>query len=153
MTTLAAYDLFLSIHNLLRWILLISGILAIVFAIKGLSGKTTYGKAENRWRLIFLIMNHSQLLIGLLLYFVLSPITKSAMQNMGAAMKNEALRFWAVEHLTAMVIAVVVTTIGNSRIKKAATDLAKHRTTLIFFGISMLLIVSMIPWDRPIFRF
>lgn len=153
MITLAAYDLFLGIHNLLRWILLISGILAIVFAIKGLSGKTAYGTAEKRWRLIFLIMNHSQLLIGLLLYFVFSPITKSAMQNMGAAMKDEYQRFWAVEHLTAMLIAVIVTTIGNSRIKKAATDLAKHRTTLIFFGISMILILSMIPWDRPIFRF
>lgn len=153
MTILAAYDIFLSIHNLLRWVLLLSGVLAIVFAIKGLAGKQAYGVMDNRWRLIYLIMNHSQLLIGLLLYFVWSPFTKTAMQDMGAAMKNEDLRFWAVEHLTAMVLAVIVTTIGNKRIKKAVNDAAKHRKTLIFFGISLLLILSMIPWDRPFFRF
>lgn len=154
----SAYELFLGIHNLLRWVLLLSGLMAIVLAAKGLSSKSSYGKTENRWRLIFTIMNHSQLLIGLLLYFVFSPVTKAAMSNMGAAMKDASLRFWAVEHFMTMLIAVVLVTIGGSKVKKAASDVSKHKLTLVFFGIAMLLILSMIPWPfganpRPWFRF
>lgn len=153
----SAYEMFLGIHNVLRWVLLLSGFMALLLAVKGMSTKSLYGKTENRWRLVFTIMNHSQLLIGLLLYFVFSPITKSALSNMGAAMKDASLRFWAVEHFTTMLIAVILVTIGGSKVKKAASDASKHKLTLIFFGIAMLLILSMIPWPfganpRPWFR-
>ena len=36
------------------------------------------------------------MLLGLILYFALSPITRAALQDFGAAMASSGLRFWAV---------------------------------------------------------
>ena len=61
-------------------------------------------------------------------------------------MGNSALRYFAVEHILIMIIAVVVAHIGRSRSKKAANDTGKHKQAAIFFAISLLLVFLAIPW-------
>jgi uncharacterized membrane protein len=96
--------------------------------------------------------------MGFIMYFLSSHITKSALNDFGAAMKNADLRFWAVEHPLMMIIAVVLVTIGRSKSKRATQDVSKHKTAFWFFAIAMLLMLSMIPWPfsahpRPWFTF
>jgi hypothetical protein len=55
--------------------------------------------ADARSSRIFVTVLDVQMLLGLLLYFVLSPFTRQAMGDMAAAMKVAALRFFLVEHL------------------------------------------------------
>jgi hypothetical protein len=94
----------------------------------------------------------------LLLYGVFSPVLQKAFADFGGAMKDGVLRYWAVEHMTMMVIAVAFAHIGAARVKKASSDVAKHRVAVIFFGLAILMIVASIPWPgsgadpRPLFR-
>ena len=65
---------------------------------------------------------------------------------MGAVMKDPIERFFAVEHALMMIIAWLLVHIGRSMVKRAGTDAKKHKLTLLYFGIALLLILLMIPW-------
>ena len=66
-------------------------------------------------------------------------------------MENAQLRFYAVEHILIMIIAIAVIHIGRSKSKKAPTQLKQHRSAAIFYTIGFILILSSIPWDRALF--
>jgi heme A synthase len=144
----------LFLHSWLRWLALIAGVGAI-FAVLG---KGDAGlKGAERWGLIFMITLDIQMLLGLLLYGVLSPYTAAAMKDFGAAMRDPVLRFWAVEHLTMMVSAVVLVHVGRVLARKTADADKKRKRFLICFGLAVLLILLGIPWPgmasgRPLFR-
>lgn len=98
-----------------------------------------------------------QMLVGLILYFALSPFTDRALQDFAAAMKNPQLRFWAVEHLTMMFGAVILAHVGRVLARKARTPEAKRMRLLICFGLATLLMLFGTPWPgmangRPLFR-
>jgi hypothetical protein len=62
------------------------------------------------------------------------------------SMRSPVLRFFLVEHTLAMLLAVVLITIGNARMKRAADAVQSARTVLWFYLISLVVILSMIPW-------
>ena len=98
--------------------------------------------------IVFTSLMDLQLLTGLALYFFLSPITKLAMSDFGAAMKDSGIRFYAVEHFSMMLITVVLVHIGRAKSKKAKTDQAKFKTAIIFFLIAFVVVLAAIPWSR-----
>lgn len=141
------YGLVLILHSWLRWLVLAAGLAAVV---RGGAKEATAG----RW---FTILLDVQLLLGLLLYFVLSPVTGAALADFGGAMGNPQLRFFAVEHVFGMVIALVLAHIGTAKIKKAPAD-RRARLAMIFYGLALVAILASIPWPgmpagRPLFRF
>ena len=130
------YKGLLHLHNLLRWVVLI----ALLVAIIRLLLKKDALKASK----VLLICAHTTLLLGLYQYFS-GPVgfqqIKSAKAGMKEVMKNAAVRFWAVEHISSMLIAIVLITIGHIKYKKGSS-----KTTLFFYIIALLLILSAIPW-------
>jgi membrane protein DedA with SNARE-associated domain len=84
---------------------------------------------------------HIQLLGGLILYFI-SPYVKFE----GGVMKDAVARFYTVEHISMMLIAVALITIGYSKAKRAANSAAKGKTTFWFYLIGLLVILAAIPW-------
>lgn len=141
------YTGLLHTHSVLRWALLAFIIGAIGVSLVGWLQKKEFGKPSDSLTKLALIFSHIQLLIGLILYFI-SPIVQAALEDMGAAMKNAELRYWAVEHISVMIIGIALITIGRVRAKKAADALRKHKQVVIFFSIGLVLILSRIPWDR-----
>lgn len=139
---------FLHLHNVLRWIVLLSVIITLVKYLYGWLGKKAWTKTDNLLGIIFVSLMDLQVLTGLVLYFFLSPITRLAFSDFGAAMKNTDLRFYAVEHLSMMFIALVLLHIGRAKSKKAATDLKKFRVAAVFFLVALVVIVAAIPWSR-----
>jgi hypothetical protein len=111
----------------------------------GRSGGKTFSAGDRKLSLFTMISAHLQLVLGGLLYMV-SDVVQSAIANMGAAMKNPVARFWAVEHLLTMIIAIALLTIGHIKAKKAATDLEKFKTLSVWFTIGLILILASIPW-------
>ena len=98
-----------------------------------------------------------QMLLGLLLYLVVSPNMRPILLNLGAAMKDPALRFWAVEHTATMFAAIVLAHAGRVLARKAATPDAKRTRLIVCFGIAAMLIMLGMPWPgraggRPLFR-
>lgn len=142
------YTGFLHLHDALRWLLLLSLVVTLVKYLAGWFGNQPWEKVDNMLGIVFTSLMDLQLLIGAVLYFFLSPITKMALSDFGAAMKNADLRFYAVEHLSMMLIAVVLVHIGRAKSKKAVTDTGKFRIASIFFLLALALIVAAIPWSR-----
>ncbi|MHA8101315.1 hypothetical protein PQG46_05720 [Aquirufa nivalisilvae] len=142
------YAILLNVHSYLRWLVLILGILAIYRGFKGAQSGAPFTESDRKSGLFFLISVHTQLLIGLLLYFVFSPITQAAFADFGAAMKDPAVRLIAVEHITINILAAILVTVAYSKNKKAIADAQKHKNAWLLFGIALLLILSRIPWSR-----
>lgn len=140
------YQGLLHTHNLLRWVVLILAIITIYRYVMGWLQKKNYSAADNRIGGFFVGSLHAQLLIGLILYFFLSPITKVALNDFGLAMKDAVLRFWAVEHFTIMLLAVVIAQVGRSISKKRSSDEQKFKIAVVYYIIALLIILMSIPW-------
>lgn len=139
------YTGLLHTHNLLRYVVVILLILSIVKSFSGWFGKKSFEKSDDKISLFLLISSHLQLLIGLGLYFI-SPIVEAALSDMSTAMKEPQLRFWAVEHISAMIIGIAIITLGRIMSKKAKSDTIRFRRQAIYYLLAGLLIFSSIPW-------
>ena len=134
------------LHSGLRWIVLILALLAIVKAFMGMQKKSTFTNSDNKIGLMLISFIDIQLIIGLVLY-VFGPLGFKNIQNMGReVMKNPYTRFFAMEHLVGMLIAIVVFHVGRSKSKKAIDDASKHKKAFIFYLIGLLIILASIPW-------
>ena len=142
------YFSFLLLHSWMRWVVIIAAVLVFLRGARGINMTTR----------VFVTALDIQMLLGLILYFALSPSTRAAFQNMGAAMSNPTLRYWSVEHLAGMILAVAAAHIGRTRMRRAADNDARYKIGAMFVGIALVLILISIPWPgmpagRPFFRF
>lgn len=140
------YSSVLALHSLLRWVVLVAGLIAIARAISGWAGHRPWTPADARSGRWFTVALDVQLLLGLLLYFVLSPLTRQALADFGAAMRTPAIRYWAMDHAMGMLIAVICAHVGLVLARKGQITRSSHRRAAIWFGISLLLIIALIPW-------
>ncbi|MFD0795532.1 cytochrome B [Mucilaginibacter litoreus] len=131
-----AYKFFLEFHSGLRYIVLVLIVVAILRAFAGWLGNQSYTDGNRKWNLFTMISVHTQFLLGLILYF-LSPNVKFV----SGFMKDASLRYWAVEHISMMLIAVVLITIGHSKSKKALNPANKHKAIAIFYTIATVIII------------
>jgi len=145
------YSAVLSIHNIIRWIALILGILAAVRAYLGWFGNREWTVKDRKIGSYFTIAMDAQLLSGLLLYIFLSPTTRTAFQDFGAAMQVGDLRFFVLEHPLFMVLAVVFAHLGSILSRRAEQTKAKFRRAAIWFGLSVLAVLLGMPWMSRIF--
>jgi hypothetical protein len=139
------YDLLLTIHNLVRWFFLAAALYALFKAVKGVSGNAVYSKSDMTAGALLVASAHTMLLLGLILWFI-SPNVQAALAQMAVSMKDKAARFILIEHPLTMIIAVALIQIGRIRSKKAYADIDKHKRSLIFYGIALVLVLSRIPW-------
>jgi len=130
------YKFFLELHSGFRYIVLVLLLLAIIMAWAGWLGKKSYSEGQRKLNLFTLISAHTQLLIGLVLYF-LSPFVQFNSQTM----KDDTTRYWTVEHLTAMIIAIVLITVGHSKSKKAALPEGKNKAIAVFYTLALVIVI------------
>ena len=140
------YTGLLHLHNTLRWVVLIAILVAIV--------QLLMNKNALKASKVLLISAHTTLVLGLYQYFFGSAgfsLIKS--MGMAAVMKDNLARFWAVEHIFSMLLAIILITIGHVKYKKGGSS----KTTLILYILALLLIFAAIPWPfraeiaRPLF--
>lgn len=136
----------LVVHSLLRWVVLLAHLGRAGKGLAGWFGGGKWGGADKGLGLAALISTDLQLLVGLGLYFGLSPAVKAGMADPGAAMKDPVLRFWLVEHATTMILAVVVAHIGHVLAKRAKTDAARFKAAAIGSIVVLVLLAAGIPW-------
>jgi len=111
-------------------------LLAILLSLAGWFGKRPYTKSNRLINLFAMISAHTQLLIGLVLYFI-SPFVKFN----GDTMKDATTRYWTVEHIAMMIFAIVLITVGHSKSKKLVLPERKHRIIAIYYLLALLVIV------------
>jgi hypothetical protein len=133
-------------HSLLRYILLIALIATVVNSFLKMRGKKPFVALDNKLSLYTFIFTHTQLLIGIVLYAI-SPLVKGAWaMGMGNMMASSVHRFYGIEHAFGMIIAISLITLGRIKSKKLNDDLAKHKTTFVYFLIALIILLVTIPW-------
>ena len=151
------YDLLLFAHSWLRWLVLLAVLMAVARAAGGVSSRRPWTPVDDRAGMWMTASLDLQMLIGIVLYGFLSPVTKSAFVDMAAAMRAPEIRFFIADHPTGMIIAIVLAHVGRVRIRKAGDSESRHKRALVFFALALAMILLSIPWPflsspRPLFR-
>lgn len=151
------YQRILQLHNFGRWVVIILLLVAIAKSLRGISGNKPFTNGDKKTGLFLMIAAHTMFLIGLYQWFAgpwgLQNIINSGMK---VVIKNNVYRFWAIEHITGMITAIILITIGRSLTKKNVSDKIKHRRSFWFYFIAFLIIIVSVPWPfrevaRPLF--
>lgn len=140
------YSVILTIHSYLAFVALALLAAATINGIIGSTSEKSFEASHLKINKFALIATHTMFLLGLILLFV-SPNVQSAFSNMKGTMSNSVNRGAYIEHPTINLIAVVLVTIGNARVKRAVGNGRKFKQTAIFFGLALVLILSRIPWS------
>lgn len=127
------------LHSLNRYIVLALLLVVIVKSLTGWLNKSPFEKADDKLSLFLFIATHTQLLLGLILYF-----TSPAVIFSGASMKEAVARYWLVEHSTGMLIAIVLISLGRILSKKLTDSSAKHKRMFIYNVAALVVIVAII---------
>jgi hypothetical protein len=150
------YAVVLLIHSYLRWVVILAGLLAVGRAVSGSSGRKPWTPADDRAGFWFVTAIDLQMLLGIFLYGFLSPFTRQAFGDFGAAMQDPTQRFWAVEHIAGMLIGLALVHVGRARTRRT-DSLRRHKVAAIFFGLALAAILASVPWPgmpagRPLLR-
>ena len=144
------YPYVLGLHNVVRWIVLLSGVWAVFLCWRGWLGRRQWTPTEVRATRSFTIALDAQFVIGLLLYAVFSPLTRQGFSDFGAAMSDAPLRYFLLEHPLIMLFAIATAHIGAVQIRRAANDTERFQKASILFGLSLASLAGFIPWARPL---
>ncbi len=139
------YTGLLHLHNLMRWVILL---LLLINIVNHFSSATKPLAAKDKKLSLFLLISaHITLLLGLYQYFFGEKgFALFSGRSMGEVMKTPALRFWAVEHITGMLIAIILITVANSTLKKNISDVIKRKKVAYLLLVALIIIILVVPW-------
>jgi hypothetical protein len=133
------------LHSGLAYLALLSLILVIFYALFGSLSGREFTEKDRKIAMIAFIICHTQLLIGLILYFV-SPLGFALLTG-GGAMSDSAARLTALEHPLINIVAIVLISVGYIRAKKLQASRTKFRSIYMLYAVGFVLILSRIPWS------
>ena len=133
------HQIFVVLHSLNRFDILILLLIVIFRSLKGWASKSPFEKADDKWSFFLFIATHIQLVLGLVLYFI-SPVVVFS----NASMKDPVARYWLVEHITGMLIAVVLISLGRILTKKVSDSTAKYKRLFIYNAVALVVILAII---------
>ncbi len=151
------YATLLTLHSIVRWLVLASLLYALFRAFRGWFGGRNFTAHDNSVRHNTATIAHIQLMLGLVLYWI-SPVIQYFLDHFKVAVKNREIRFFGMEHSIMMLLAVVLITIGSMQAKRKTDETQKFKTMAIWFLAAFLVILSSIPWSfsplvqRPLLR-
>jgi hypothetical protein len=146
------YQYVLVAHAWWRWVVILAGAAAIYTAIHGLSRNAPWSGDAARYGKLFGRAVDIQFLMGASLYLIFSPMTNVALNVADGLPAGSELRFFGVYHGLIMSAAFVDVHVSSVIIRRAGSDSAKHRRSIILYGQTLLIILCTIPWWRPMFR-
>ncbi len=146
------YELLLTLHNLWRWVVLFLAILAVVAAWRGWFGKRAWADRDRKIGSFTAMAMDIQFLLGLLLYIFGEYGIKGFSKGMQFVSANRDYRFFGLEHVFYMLLAVILAHLGSMLPRKVQDASAKFMRAAIPFSLMLLLIIIGIPWWRPLLR-
>lgn len=128
----------LFLHSLLRYGVILAVAAAGLLHLRGFLLKKPILNGERALSILAVILCHTQLAIGLILYL----LNFSNYSNMTGRIG----RFWKMEHIGTMILAVALVTLGRVLSKKAKEESIKQKRIAIYFLVALALILWAIPW-------
>lgn len=144
------WQITLGVHNLVRWLVVLAGVVAFVTMLVGLFSGSRFERRHRSIGQAYVIALDVQLLVGVLLY-VISPIVQTGLRNFGDAMRDADVRFFLVEHGLLMLIAVALGHVGHALAKKeGVASRSRFTRGALFYGLSLAVIFYATPWGRSL---
>jgi len=140
------YPTLSNLHHYLAYAVLLLVTLFTFFSLWGWLNRRKFRTRDKKFGLAAMLAVHIQFTLGLILYLV-SPTVQQAFKDFGLAMKSSNLRLYTLEHPLVMLIAAVLITVARIKTKRIDSNSA-HKTNFILYTISLLLILSRIPWAK-----
>ena len=139
------------LHNLLRWIILIFLLLSVLKSFSAWKSRRAFVTGDRKLWLMTMIAAHTTLLLGLFQVAVgRYGIFTTELPEGKSVMQDDFFRFFWVEHPVAMIIAIILITLGYGMSKKAVSDEVKFRKAFVYFLLALVVILAAIPWQRPL---
>lgn len=154
------FSALLSIHSLFRWFILLMIILVLIRSYKGKKAEYSFLNTDKKIRIVTIIACWIQLILGFILYSK-SAIVDYFFNNLPEALSLREIRFFGMEHSTAMPLSILFLSIGAYRCYKIQS-INSTKAYKLWFNWTItgfLLIIFSIPWSfwplvsRPLFRF
>jgi len=150
------FSFVLFLHSITRWFVLAFLVFTLYRACIGSWKRKNFTATDDFVRHSTATLVHVQLIIGITLY------TKSSLvgyfwNHPKVDVKAEVL-FYPVIHFLLMLTAIILVTIGSALAKRKSTDREKFQTIVIWYSISLLIVLLAIPWpfsplsQRPYLR-
>jgi hypothetical protein len=146
------YPFVLALHNLWRWIALLGVLVAAITGLQGWLGRKPWTLTNDRVAATAVFVMDGQLLLGLVLYLGLSPLSRAMLADFSTAMHTHDVRFFGMEHPFLMVLATAVAHFGKIRSNQVPGNVLKHRAATVWYALSLLLMLIGTPWWRPLLR-
>ncbi len=131
------YDIFIHAHSGIRYLVLITVIITLVYSLIQRKSETKNVKLY----LFSLVLIHIQFLVGLTLYFLSPKVVVDP-----SMFKSSFLRFYTVEHALMMFIAVILFTVGFSAFKKEKNSQLAYKKVFRYYAIAFIIMLLSIPW-------
>jgi cytochrome bd-type quinol oxidase subunit 1 len=153
---MSAYSIVLTIHSWNRWAALLLGVAATLNAFLNRT-ENPAKPGRSRWDTFFMAAVDLQVLLGLVLYFGLSPVTTAGLNDLSEAIHSPILRFWVFFHIIAMFGGMLLVRVGRVLAMTGKTPDARRFRKGIAFAAALLVMAAAIPWPgtaagRPLFR-
>lgn len=132
------FSFFEFFHSLLRWGVLITVTMAGIFALVGYLKRQPIIGWHRATAVIAMVLCHIQLVVGALLYGMRFQVFQ--------LMPPAQARYWKMEHIGMMIIAIVLVTIGHSTSKRAHDEQKKQLRIAVFYLIALAIFLVTIPW-------
>ncbi|MGB0385058.1 MAG: c-type cytochrome [Ardenticatenaceae bacterium] len=146
------YNVALYLHSYTRWLVIVSIVWALWRAWGGLLRGREWVKQDRVAGLTVTMLTSLQFILGVILYLSPNGLAQAAVQDFAAAMSVRDLRFFGIEHPLQMIIVLFLTHLASARSKRASTTRKKFRWGAACYSLTMLLVLTAIPWWRPLFR-
>ena len=138
---MSLYSIFVHIHSGFRWIVLAGLLTAIINSVIKLAYKRNSNKVDSSFNRLSMVATHVQVLIGLVLYFISPKVIFSA-----SAISDSFQMFFLVEHVSLMIIAIILITKGYIQSDRTDDEINKQINIVVYYSIALLLILISIPW-------
>jgi len=152
------YTVVLALHSLVRWAVLASALFAAAVSWRGWLGGGPVTRRARLGGVALVASADTQVLLGLLLYFFLSPFTPARLADPVRALSEPGFRYWGISHpLTGLLVAAAAHA-GSVLSRRAPDDASRHRRAAIAYGLALLLAAAAVPWPfghygRPLWPF
>jgi hypothetical protein len=156
------HELVLILHSYTRWWVLAAGVLTLLGSAWAAAARKAWSRRDERLARAFVAGVDLQVLLGLTLYFGLSPLARFARAlwsagGLGALSRAFEAAFFGVLHPALMLLGAVILHAGWIATRRAEPP-ARRRRLVLSVALALLTMAVAVPWpflghDRPWFRF
>src|ERR1700761_5197630 len=141
------YQVLLYLHSFLRWVILLLSLIVLVRSYVGMTKAAAFTAGDKKAGLFLMIDADTTLLVGLILYCI-GPWGVASIRNLGfgEVIKDKVYRFYAVEHIFGMLVAIMLITLARGGSKKLIGDVNKHKRIFWFILLALVIMLATIPW-------